>query len=583
MAIQLGSAYGKVALDVKGLLDGVKNGKVALTNLAEAGEKLGAGLKNAGRTLTLGLTLPIAALSGAAVKAASDFEESKNKAVVVFGEMADEIIANSDKATTALGIGQTQYLNYASSLGAAFTAGGLGIQESTKLSEQAIKHFADLASFHNGNVEDIAAAWQSAIRGQYEPIQRYFPFITNEYLKTYGTANGLVDANTKNLTANQRAIILNAIALDSKLNPAIDDFARTSGGLANQGRITTAEFNKLLIKLGQNLLPIVAQLVIWLNKFLEALNKMSPGQQKVVLGFLAMAAAAGPLLSVLGTLVSTVSGIVGLFGSLTGASVSLAGIGTTLSGVVVPSLGAVGAALLPILAVLASLIIYLGIFVVAWRKDFLFVRSAAETAAKIVGELWAALLAFLRGDTEGALAHIAEAFNAFGEHITNVFQRVFGIQNAWQQFINFINRAVTQMVNYISKAFSSIRWGDIGKYILLGLANGMLLGLPNLLVIAKRIADQLLAQIKRSLGIHSPSAEMMKLGAFTAQGFLLGMQKVSPDDMARSLVKPITNQSSTQQTVIQNFNGGLTLKQVRSEIAASQEQWMNTLIGALNG
>src|SRR3970040_2051932 len=177
MAIQLGSAYGKVSLDVGGLLKAVKQGKEGLFTLASAGEQIGGALKNVGAKLTLVLTLPIVAMGAASIKAASDFEETKNKAVVVFGEMADSVVANANKSAKAMGISKTQYLDFASSIGAALKAGGMGIEETTALSEQAVKHFADLASCHNGQVEEVALAWQSAIRGQYEPIQRYFPFI----------------------------------------------------------------------------------------------------------------------------------------------------------------------------------------------------------------------------------------------------------------------------------------------------------------------------------------------------------------------------------------------------------------------
>src|SRR4030066_608643 len=256
MAIQLGSAYGKIALDVAGLLSGVKKGKEGLLSLANIGQQVGGAMKNIGHMMTLGLTLPIVAMGAASIKAASDFEETKNKAVVVFGEMADSVVANANKAGRTMGISKTQYLDYASSIGAALTAGGMGIKQSSELAEQAAKHFDDLASFHNARVEDVALAWQSAIRGQYEPIQRFFPFITDSYIKTYGIANGLVDENTKTLTANQRAIILNAIALDNELNPAMNDFAETSGGLANQGRILKAQWQDALVLLGQTFVPV---------------------------------------------------------------------------------------------------------------------------------------------------------------------------------------------------------------------------------------------------------------------------------------------------------------------------------------
>lgn len=148
MAIQLGSAYGKIALDVAGLLSGVTKGKAALLSLSAVGTQVGTAMKNVGNMMTVGLTLPILAMGTASIKAASDFEETKNKALVVFDDMADGVVSNAERAATALGMSKTQYLDYASSIGAALKAGGMSVKESTELSEQAVKHFADLASFH---------------------------------------------------------------------------------------------------------------------------------------------------------------------------------------------------------------------------------------------------------------------------------------------------------------------------------------------------------------------------------------------------------------------------------------------------
>src|SRR3990170_5811433 len=377
MAIQLGSAYGKIALDVAGLLSGVKKGKEGLLSLA-----------------------------------------------------------NANKAATALGVSKTQYLDYASSIGAALTAGGMGIKQSSELAEQAVKHFADLASFHNARVEDVALAWQSAIRGQYEPIQRFFPFITNEYLKTYGVANGLLDANTKNLTANQRAIILNAIALDEGLNPALDDFAETSGGLANQGRILKAQWQDALVLLGQNLLPVALKVVHAFNGMLEAFNNLSPTQQKIILGFLGLVAIAGPLLSFLGTVVTVISGIAGLAGTLSGLGISVGAIGATITAVAVPAIAALGSALLPILAILAAVILFIGIFALAWKTNFLGIRDNIPMWVTVIKNLWKALMALLRGDTESALEFLTAAFDTFGARINQVFEKLFGIKDAWGRIIS---------------------------------------------------------------------------------------------------------------------------------------------------
>ena len=423
MSIQLGSAYGKVGLDISGLLTAVRNGKASLQTLAQAGTQMGETMKNVGRTLTIAITLPILAMGAASIKAASDFEETKNKATVVFGEMSDSVIQNAEEAATALGVSRKEYLDYASSVGAALTAGGMAIEDATKLSEQAVQHFADLASFHNTQIVDASVAWQSAIRGQFEPIQRYFPFITNQYLITYGTANGLIDANTKELTANQRAIILNAIALDEKLNPALNDFAETSKGLANQQRILKAQFQDALIMLGQNLLPIALEVVQGLNKMLTAFNNLSPGAQKAILIFAGLLAVLGPVIYVLGTIVSFISGVASLVSTLSAMGITFASITTAIGAAGTALAGFAGVAL----TVIAPLLLIIATIVLVY-------------------------LAFK---------------NNFGGITTTVKQ-------LWE-IIKFYFNAI---VKYMRDSFTRINWGQIGRYILQGLASGMMGGIP---------------------------------------------------------------------------------------------------------
>lgn len=581
MAIQLGSAYGKVTLDASGVKKGVDSGIHDLQRLALVGEQVGKSLTDLGNKLTIGVTLPILALGGASLKAASDFEETKNKTKVVFGEMADSVVANANRSATALGIGKQKYLDYASSIGAALTAGGMGVKEAAELSENAVKHFSDLVSFHNARVEDVAAAWQSAIRGQYEPIQKFFPFINDQYLKTYGIANGLLDANTKTLTANQRAIILNAIAFNEKLNPALNDFAETSGSLANQVKTAQEQFHDLLIELGTNLLPIALEFVTALNDMLAKFNQMTPVQQKMVIGFLGILAAMGPVLSILGTLITKISTIIAVLPSITaafsGLSISTTGITASMAGL--------GAALSPILILLLTIAGVVIWWAALWKLNIFDIQGSWRTMVSVIKSLWAALTAFLRGDTEAAVEYLQEAWTTFTDKIQERWEKWFGwVFNAWTSFVNFLRGLLPKIRDYIVTAFSNTNWSQVGQYILIGLANGMLLGVPNLLKLAADIAKKLLETIKKGLGISSPSLEAMKLGMYTAQGFQMGLQKVSPEDMAQALVRPIASMNnSQQQTIIQNFSSGLTVSQARQMISENNEQLMNTMISALGG
>lgn len=287
--------------------------KTALTKM----EEFGTDMRRIGQSMTVAFTLPLIAAGTFAVNAASNLEETKNKATVVFGDLADEVIKNAERADEALGLSEKQYLDYASSIQAALTAGGMGVEESAALAERAVQHFADLASFHNAETEDVAVAWQSAIRGQYEPIQRYFPFITDEYLKTYGIANGMLDENIETLTANQRAVLLNSIALDESLNPALDDFAETSDGAANQMRTLKAQSENAAAALGLQLLPYAIQLMQLISDLITRFQALTPEQQKWIVIIGAVVAAIGPLLMIVGGLITAFTAIAGALAAVT--------------------------------------------------------------------------------------------------------------------------------------------------------------------------------------------------------------------------------------------------------------------------
>lgn len=581
MAINLGSAYGKVSLDTSGLLNSVKQGKMGLISLAETGKQVGASLKQVGQLLTIGLTLPILAIGAASIKAASDFEETKNKAVVVFGEMSDSIVENSNRAAQTLGVSKKQYLDYASSIGAALTAGGMGIQEATELSEQAVKHFADLASFHNTQVEDAALAWQSAIRGQFEPIQKYFPFITNQYLLTYGTANGLISENTTQLTANQRAIILNAIALDEKLNPALNDFSETSDGLANSQRILKAQFQDSLVMLGENLLPIALQLVHALNGMLEAFNKMQPFVQKAIIIFAALLAMLGPILTLIGTIITFISSIAGFASTLAGMGISLGAIATAAGTAGTAIVGFAASAILalwPVLLIIGALVL----LYLAFKNNFLGITTTAKQLWFIIKyyfmQGWNALIT-------GAREGLASLQNSWNSGLESMQARLSAwadwLRNAWQRVLTFLASARNRIV----ETFRNLDWGAIGRNIIMGIVNGMLFGIPSLISAAIKAAKAALDAIKKTLGIHSASTAARELGDYTGQGYIMGLQRsMDPNVIARMMARPVQNMNtSSQQNVTLQLTGGLTVRQAREMIEQNNNNLMSGIARALGG
>lgn len=582
MAIQLGSAYGKVSLDTKGFVDGIKLSQASLANLAQVGERLGNSLKDIGGKLTLGLTLPIVGLGAAAIKAASSFEETKNKTSVIFGDMSKDIMQWSENSAQAFGQSQTQALNAASTFAIFGKAAGLAGEDLSQFAKSNVELASDFASFFETSPEEAIIAIGAAYRGESEPIRRYGVLINDAAVRQKALELGLI-STLGPITQQQRILAVNALILE-QTKDAQGDFARTSGSLANATRTLNGEFQKSLVMLGQNLLPIALQVVQGFNKLLTAFNNLSPVQQKMVLGFLALLAAAGPVLSILGTLMTTLSGLVVFVDTLSTLGFSFAGIGTAITGVTLPAIGALSAALLPVLAVLGAVLLTVGLLLIAWKTNFLGMREALQTSVKFWKAIWSAFTAFLRGDTSAAFEFLQAALDVLHEHFQKVFAKFDGLRAAWGNFLNFLRTAIGSAVSYISKAFSGVNWSQIGKYITLGIANGLLFGLPNLLAIVIKVATAVLTQIKKTLGIKSPSKEAMKLGMFTGQGFSQGvMLGMDPQVIAQSLAKPVTANQSTTQTITNHFASGLTTREVRSMIDERLDGFANQLIVNLGG
>jgi hypothetical protein len=610
MAINLGSAYGKVSLDVKGLLTGVASAKSGINSLHESAVKLGAQMKDVGQKMTIGLTLPILALGAASIKMASDMVETKSKVKVVFGEMTDDVMKWSEGSSKSMQLSQQEALEAAATFGNLFVAMKIGKQDAAEMSTVLVQLAADLGSINNIDPSVVLVKLKSGIVGETEAVRDLGIDLRMIVVEAKAAEMGFKELNGQfsqgDLIAARYAIIL------EQTKVAQGDIARTGGELAGQMRTLNAQWKDALAILGQNLLPIALKFVTMLNNMLEAFNKMSPFQQKVIIGFLALVAIIGPLLIVFGTLLPMIhlttrsinplsGGIFGLVFSLVkllavlsivvkvlaflGVSTGPVGAGILgLNAAVVGVGGSILAALAPVLFLLLTIAGVIAWWAVAWKINLFYIRDTVASTVRIIKALWGALTAFLRGDTEEAMEFLQAAFDAFGEHVNLIFMKVFGIKDAWAKFFDFMRDALGKTVSFIVKTFTNMDWSLVGKSILSGIANGMLLGLPTLLITAGRVATSVLAEIKKSLGISSPSTEAMKLGAFTAQGFMLGMQTMNPDDIARSLTRPITNNSNSQnQTIVQNFSTGLSLKQVRAMIDTKVDALANELINNLGG
>lgn len=237
--------------------------------MAGAGEKSGKAFGSKFSSGFRGLVGPaLAAFSvasvtrflGDSVSLASDLAEQGAAVGQVFGAGATQVQKFAQGAATSLGQSTTQVLEAAKSFGIYGKAAGLAGTANANFSTDFVKLATDLASFNNTSVDDALLALQSGLRGEAEPLRRYGILLDDATLRQEALKLGLIKTVKEALTPAQKVLAAQA-AIYSQSATQQGDFARTSSGLANQQRILAAEIENAKISIGEQLLPVMKDLV----------------------------------------------------------------------------------------------------------------------------------------------------------------------------------------------------------------------------------------------------------------------------------------------------------------------------------
>lgn len=196
---------------------------------------------------------------GGFVGAASDMNETLSKSNTVFGANGREIEKWASGAARDFGQSKQQALEAAGSFGNMFVQLGMGTDEAAKLSMGMVELASDFASFHNADITEVLIAQQAAFRGEYDALQRFVPTINAASVEQKALAMTGKEL-TSELTMQEKALAVQAIMMENA-GAAAGDFDRTAGGLANQQRQLTAEWNNAQAQLGAYLIPALTLVI----------------------------------------------------------------------------------------------------------------------------------------------------------------------------------------------------------------------------------------------------------------------------------------------------------------------------------
>jgi len=244
--------------------------KTATAGIATLGKSLGIGFGAAAATAGL----------KDVIQTASDAAEQASKTGQVFGAQAQAVKDWSETTTKAFGVSRREALATASSFGALFKPLGIVGPQAVRQSEALTKLGADLASFYNTDVQDALDAIRSGIVGESEPLRRYGVLLSETRVQQEALAE-TGKKHAKTLTGQEKALARIKLIFQDTAQ-AQGDFARTSGGLANQTRIAQANIDDLKVSLGTGLIPVLTHVTKKANEAAGALGHMGHEARKAL-------------------------------------------------------------------------------------------------------------------------------------------------------------------------------------------------------------------------------------------------------------------------------------------------------------
>ena len=250
-----------------------KGVKAAGTSLGNFSRTVGRQLKNVAVAAT-GIGIALGAASLKAISAASDLDESISATRQIFGDASNAVLKFADDAALAFGQSKQEALDGALTFGTFGKAAGLAGDDLSGFTNGLLGLSSDIASFRNATPQEAIEAIGAALRGESEPLRRFGVLLDDATLKAEALELGIYDGS--GALTQQQKILAAESAIYKQTADAQGDFARTSGGLANQQRILRARLDNVTAQLGVQLLPVALKVAnFFADTFIPGIERLA--------------------------------------------------------------------------------------------------------------------------------------------------------------------------------------------------------------------------------------------------------------------------------------------------------------------
>lgn len=345
---------------------------------------------------------------------------------------------------------------------------------------------------------------------------------------------------------------------------------------SDDAKITKAmnALNVVMIQIGAQILPIVGELATQFSAWITSLGPLEPELIKTGIALGAVAAALGPVLLAVGSAVAAIAPMIASAGGLSAALGSLAAMAGPV-GLAIAAIGAAGYLLYKnweqVKSFIGGIINSIVAFFENWvsRNQGLIdgIKEAWATFMESAGPLWETLKNFvvqsgieiaaaldsmlepigglsgawqlMKDGASQALTWIGEGIKGLLGIATTVFDslRVLLDGSLWEYYAEIVNKTIEDVKKYlndiklnfkatfdqIANDLKNTNWTQIGKDIMIGLANGIKAMAMMPVDAAKAAGDAIIQAAKGVFDSHSPSKVFMAMGKDLMDGLGIGI------------------------------------------------------------
>lgn len=493
----------KIVSDASGAAKGLDGAAAKVGGLERAAGKLGKPAAIAFGALAIG--------AKKAIDSASDLQQAVGGVEAVFGSSAGKVLKFGEGAAESVGLATSEYDTFATQVGASLKNAGVPMGQLGDKTDQLIGRGADLSSMFGGTTADAVEAMGAALRGEYDPLEKYGTSLTEAAVNAKLAADGNDDLEGTALAQAKTQARL-ALILDQTAG-AQGNFAKEADTAAGQQQRATAKYEDAKAALGKGLLPaytmlmdVLGQVATWFSQHVGLVSAVVGSLAALAGAVLAINAAFKTWRAISTAITAINTAMTALRGSMLATRIGLAaiaaqekavaigakiaGVATTVwSGiqkvatVVTTAFGtaarAAWAALTgPIGLVVLAIAAVVAIFVTLFNKNKTFhdfvirtwtaiktvalavwtaIKTAAVAVFNAIKTAFSAVAAFLKAAFRSIKAVATTVWNGIKAAATAVFKSIKTAASA-------LGRAVKAVWNGIKAAASTV-WGWIKTYV----------------------------------------------------------------------------------------------------------------------